>query len=107
MKKLRIGEANLGALVGVAVGSIGGLFAVGLAPAILNHDLKELFAARALGLAGFVISAPIGWLIGGQLGPRLERRFGDRAGGIVGGAIGGLAPVVSLALWSWYMVARQ
>jgi hypothetical protein len=107
MNKPRFGETNLGAIVGAAVGSICGLFAVGVAPAMLDHDLKELFTARNFGLAGFIVSAPVGWLIGGQLSPRLEHWFGERVGSIVGGTIGGLVPVVCIALWSWYLVTRH
>ena len=107
MNKPRFGETNPGAIVGAAVGSIGGLFAVGIAPAILNHNLRELLATRNLGVAGFIVSAPVGWLIGGQLSPRLERWLGERTGGYVSGVIGGLAPVAGIALWSWYMVTRH
>ena len=106
MNKPRFGEANLGATIGAAVGSICGLFAVGIAPAILDHNIRQLLVAPSLGLAGFIISGPVGWLIGGQIGPRLARWLGERGGGAVGGIIGGLVPVAGFALWSWHMVTQ-
>jgi hypothetical protein len=107
MKWPRLGESSLGALVGAMTGALGGLVAVGLPVAVLNHDLTQLLAARTLGLLGLVISAPIGWLLGGQIGPRLENFFGPRGGGIVGGIIGGLVPVATIAVWSWHMITAS
>jgi hypothetical protein len=104
MQRPRIGEANLGALTGAVVGATGGLFALGIAAAILNRDPARLFATPTLGVAGFVISGLIGWLLGGQLGPRLEGLLGERNGGIIGGVIGGLLPVTAIALLGWYLV---
>lgn len=104
MRWPRIGESSLGAVVGAMTGALGGLVAVGLPVAVLNHDLTQLLAARTLGLLGLVISAPIGWLLGGQFGPLLEKFFGPRGAGIVGGVVGGLIPVAAIAAWSWHMI---
>jgi hypothetical protein len=103
MSKPGLWESNMGAVVGVAVGAIGGLFAVGFAPAILFRDLTLLFAGP-LGFFGWLISAPAGWFIGGQIGPRLGPRLGQRNGCVIGGILGGLVPVVLIALWGWYLV---
>jgi hypothetical protein len=105
MRRPGIGEVNLGALVGVVVGAIGGLFAVGVAPAILFRNPALLFATPLLGIISWIISGIAGWIIGGQIGPRLEERLGERNGSYIGGTIGGLVPIISIALWDWYMVA--
>lgn len=104
MQKLGPGEFNLGALTGAVVGSMGGLFAVGLARAIIGRQLALLFGTPILGLIGFLVSGGVGWLLGSQLGPFLGRRFHSQRLEIVGGAIGGLVPATLIALWGWYMV---
>ncbi len=89
-------------MVGAIVGGIGGLFAIGLAAAIINHSPARLFATPILSLISWIISGPSGWILGGQIGPRLGMRYQSRDGEIVGGIIGGLIPVVSIALYGWY-----
>lgn len=104
MQKLGPGEFNLGALTGAVVGSIGGLFAVGLARAIIGRQLALLFGTPILGLIGFLVSGGFGWFLGGQLGPRLGAHFRSQRMEMAGGAIGGLVPTTLIALWAWYMV---
>jgi len=104
MKRPTIGEANMGALAGAIVAAIGGLFAVGIAPAVLARNPALLFGTPILGLICWVISGPVGWLIGGQIGPLLGDRFRTRQAEMVGGALGGMVPVILIALWGWYMV---
>jgi hypothetical protein len=94
----------LGGLVGAVVGSLGGLFAVGLARAIIKGHIADLFGTPILGLIGFLVSGGTGWLLGSQIGPRLGQRFNSQRLEIIGGAIGGLVPAVLIALWGWYMV---
>jgi len=101
--KPSFGESNLGALVGAVVGATGGLFAVGIAPAILERNLATLFSFPWIGLVCMVISGAIGWLLGGQLGPRLGDKYNTQRAEITGGAIAGLVPVTLIALWAWYM----
>ena len=93
----------MGALIGAIVGAIGGLFAVGIAPALIARNLYLLFAWPLLGLVCWFISGPVGWVIGGQLGPWLGTKFDGRAAEITGGVLGGLVPVTAIALWGWYM----
>lgn len=97
------GESNLGALVGAIVGATGGLFAVGIAPAILERKLAMLFFYPTIGLVCMLISGAIGWILGGQLGPRLADKYNNARIEITGGALGGLVPVILIALWGWYM----
>jgi hypothetical protein len=99
-----LGEVNMGALVGAIVGAIGGLFALGIAPAILSHDAAQLFETPKLGLISFFVSGTFGWLIGGQIGPRLANKWDTARAEIVGGLLGGFVPVTLIALWGWYMV---
>ena len=101
------GGANMGALAGSIAGAIGGLFALGIAPAIISRNAALLFETPILGLASFLISGGLGWLIGGQLGPRLSQRVRFRPAEIIGGSVGGLMPVIALALWGWHMIAAQ
>jgi len=104
MRRPSFGEANMGALAGAVVGAIGGLFAVGIAPAIIGRDLALLFATPMLGFICWLVSGPLGWFLGGQLGPRLGEAFKARQAEVIGGAVGGLIPVAAIALWGWYMV---
>jgi len=104
MRRPPLGEANLGALAGAVVGAIGGLFAIGIGPAILGKSLALLFGTPILALMCWFVSGPIGWLIGGQVGPRIGERFNTQRAEVLGGALGGMVPVVLIALWGWYMV---
>ena len=107
MKRPRIGEGNLGALVGAVTGAVGGLVAVVLPLAIMTHDLQALAAARTVGIIGWIVCWPMGWLLGGQLGPRLGNALGERKAGILGGLAAGLLPVVGFAMWGWYLVTPK
>src|SRR5689334_16203302 len=65
----RIGEPNLGAVIGAVTGSAGGLLALGIAPAIVTHKPIYLIALPILSIISWLICAIVGWLIGGQIGP--------------------------------------
>ncbi len=106
MRKPNFGEANLGALVGAGVGAIGGLFAIGIAPAFVHQSLAALFGTPKLGLLCWLVSGPVGWLVGGQIGPRLGERFNTQRAEIVGGVLGGLVPATFIGLWGWYLVTH-
>ena len=106
MRKPPIGEYNLGALAGAVVGAIGGLFAIDLPPAILARNPALLFGTPILGLISWVVSGVLGWLLGGQIGPRIGEKYNSQQSEIVGGALAGIIPVLSITLWSWYMVTR-
>jgi hypothetical protein len=98
-----LGQSNLGAVVGAVVGATGGLFAVGIARAILSHKLAFLIETPMVGLLCMLVSGPIGWLLGGQIGPRLGEKHDTQRAEIIGGVLGGLVPVVLLALLAWYL----
>ncbi len=104
MRNPRLGEPNLGAVAGATVGGIGGLFAIGIAPAIIGRNPALLFGWPMLGLICWLISIPVGWLLGGQIGPRCGEKFNHERAEIAGGVLGGLIPVVLIALFGWYMV---
>ena len=104
MKGPSIGEPNVGAAAGAIVGAIGGLFAIGIAPAIIGRNASLLIGTPVLALLSCLLCGPIGWLIGGQVGPRLAGVFNNRRDEIIAGAAGGLVPVVAIALWAWYMI---
>src|ERR1039458_9306761 len=103
MRKPPLGEYNLGALAGAVVGSIGGLFAVGLPPAVLARNPALLFDTPILGVLSWLISGLVGWFLGGQVGPRLGEKYGSQQAEIFGGALAGLIPVVGITLLSWYL----
>ena len=100
-RKPTIGEANLAALIGAVIGSVGGLFAVGLVPAIVTRKLQYLITAPTLSVICFFASGAVAWLLAGQIGPRLEGLLGVRAANITGGILGGLIPLSALAYWGW------
>jgi len=104
MKRPSFGEAKMGALAGAVVAAIGGLFAVGVAPAILARNPALLFGTPILGLICFLVSGPFGWLIGGQIGPRIGQKLDRPSAEMFGGALGGMVPVLVIAAWGWYMV---
>jgi hypothetical protein len=104
MRKPRFAEANLGAMVGVGVGAVGGLFALSIARAIIWHDAGLLLATTFLNVVCWLISGIAGWLVGGQLGPRLQPLLPAGRGEVIGGVLGGLAPVIFFALLGWYLV---
>jgi len=102
MRKPPLGEYNLGALAGAIVGSIGGLFAIGVVHAILARNPALIFATSILGLFSWVVCGIAGWLLGGQIGPRLGEACYSQRVEILGGALGGLIPVLLVAAWAWY-----
>ena len=104
MQRLGPGEFNLGGLAGAVVGSVGGLFSLGLARAIIGHNIALLFGTPILGMIAFVVSGGTGWVLGAQLGPRLGDRYRSQRAEITGGVVGGLVPTILIALWGWYMV---
>ena len=98
-----LGQYNLGALAGAVTGSIGGLFAIGLVRAILEHNIALIFRFPILGLLSWIVCGAVGWLVGGQIGPRLGEKLRSLNAEYLGGALGGLIPVLLVALWAWYM----
>jgi hypothetical protein len=106
MRKPGFGEANVGALVGAMIGAIGGLFAIGIGPAVANSNIRLLVGTPILGIFSLVICGTLGWVIGGQIGPRLGGKFNTQRAETIGGIIGGLVPVVLVALLGWYMTAH-
>jgi len=105
-RKPGFGETNLGAVVGAGVGSVGGLFAAGIIPAILYKDITVLFRTPIISLIAWVFSIAGGWFIGGQIGPRLGMSFKSQRAEIIGGALGGLIPIAAVMVWSWYISRR-
>ena len=104
MQRPKFGEFNAGAMSGAVVGAVGGLFAVGLARAIIGGHLALLFDTPILGFISWTVSGVTGWFAGGQIGPRVGVRFGSQRVELVAGAVSGLVPVILIALWGWYMV---
>jgi hypothetical protein len=106
MRKPPLGEYNLGALAGAIVGSIGGLFAIGVVRAVLAKNIALLFSTPILGMISWIVCGVLGWLLGGQIGPRLGEKYYSQRAEMLGGALGGLIPVVLVVLWALYMSVR-
>lgn len=106
MKGPRFGQPSIGAVAGAVVGSIGGLFTLGLVRAIAERDITLILGTPVLAFVSWLVSLPAGWLVGGQIGPRMGLRFRSGRAEIIGGACGGLIPIVLIALWGWYMERR-
>jgi hypothetical protein len=103
MLKPPLGEYNMGALAGAVVGSIGGLFAIGVVRAILGRNIALLLAMPLLGVVSFLVCGIGGWLVGGQIGPRLAEKYYSQRVEMLGGALGGVIPVLLVAAWALYM----
>jgi hypothetical protein len=106
MRNPGFGETNLGALAGAVVGAIGGLFAIGIGPAIVGKNLALLFGTPILALISWVVSGLLGWVLGGQLGPRLGEKLDNQKVEVIGGIIAGLVPVILIAWWGWSMANK-
>ncbi len=96
----------MGAMAGAVIGAIGGLFAIGIGPAIAHGNIRFLVGTPILAIISLLVCGPLGWLIGGQIGPRLGGKFNTQRAETIGGVIGGLVPVILVALWGWYMTVR-
>ena len=103
MRKPPLGEYNHGALAGAIVGSIGGLFAIGVVRAVLGRNIALILSLPILGMASWIICGIAGWLAGGQIGPRLGEKYYSQRLELLGGALGGVVPVLLVALWALYM----
>ena len=103
MRKPPLGEFNLGSLAGAVVGSIGGLFAIGMVRALLARNLALVFETPILGMLSWIVCGVVGWLMGGQIGPRLGETYYSQRVEVLGGALGGLIPVLLVAAWALYM----
>ena len=101
------GKSQIGAVSGLVVGAIGGLFALGLAPAILERNPTFLFATPMLSLVSWVVSGFSGWFLGGLIGRVMGKLFKSVKAEATGGAFGGLIPVLAIAWLGWYMVTRH
>jgi hypothetical protein len=106
MRKPGFGEASFGAVAGTVVAGIGGLFAIGLASAIMSHDATLLFRTPILSLISWLVSVPFGWVLGGQMGPRVGEALNSPKVELVVGGLCGLVPVGLIAIFGWYL-ARQ
>src|SRR6266850_7522087 len=106
MRRPGFGETNFGSLAGVAVGSVGGLFALGIVRAIAKHNPALLIDTPILSLLSCLVCGTIGWFMGGQIGPMIGEKFRTQRAEIIGGAIGGLIPVLLVAAWGCYMMSQ-
>lgn len=105
-RKPTFGQANLAALIALALGSILGLFALGSIPAVVSGDVQYLAVAPTMNIISFFACGAVGWILGGQLGPILEGPLGTRNGQIVGGILGALVPVLIVAGYGWYLATQ-
>lgn len=102
MRKPEWGELNRGALAGVLTGSLGGMIALRLPIAIHYRDLVLLVNVPKLALISCLLSAAVGWFLGGQLGPLLREKFRSPKAELIGGVLGGLLLVLALMGVGWH-----
>lgn len=93
-------DATLGALAGAVTGGVLGLFAVGIYPTIVAHDITHLFRYPLLSVISCLICAPVSWILGWLIGPQLGRRFNSPKTEIIAGVVAGLVPVAGVILWA-------
>jgi hypothetical protein len=103
MKPGGLWEPNLGALIGTSIGSISGLFAIGIMPAILEKNAGLMIAHPSIGLCCFFLGGACGWLAGGGLGAKLARPPQTQSGYVLGGLIGGSLPFAAFVLLGWFL----
>lgn len=96
-------EGDQGALAGAIVAGVGGLFAVGVARAVIYQDFSLMFRFPMLGMVCLLAGGPAGWFLGGRIGSWLGRRRRSPALEITGGVLGGLLPVAAVLLLGWYL----
>jgi hypothetical protein len=101
VKSGTFGEANLAAVIGSSIGSVTSLFAIGVAPAIIESDARLLLAFPTISLFLFVLGGIAGWLMGGLLGRRLAKPQRMQRAHVTGGLIGGAVPFVAFVLLGW------
>jgi len=107
MRNSDFGRPNLGGMAGAVVGAIGGLFALGLIPAILTGNIRLMFDTPILNLFCWMISLPMGWFIGGFIGRPLGNRFRSERAEITGGVLGGFVPIILIAFFGWRLWRGQ
>jgi hypothetical protein len=99
-----LGRLNFGAVSGAVVGSVGGLFAVGIPPAIVFRSIQAMFSTPKIAVICFVISGVIGMMLGGVVGAWVSRRSFSQWPEVVAGGVCGLIPVIAVLWWSYVMV---
>lgn len=90
-------------MTGAAVGAMGGLFSLGIVPAVALGDPRVLLNTPLLNGLCWVVSLLIGWSLGSLLGVSCGRRFRSERAEIAGGALGGVATIGLGALIGWWL----
>jgi hypothetical protein len=103
MRKVGLGETNLGAVAAAVVAGIGGLFAIGIVPAVVDRNMILIFQIPSLNLISCVLSTVSAWLFGGQLGPRVGEPLRSQRMEAVTGGCCGLVVVLIVAAVGWYL----
>jgi hypothetical protein len=103
MSFLGPGRNNLGGMIGAAIGAMGGLFALGIAPAIALREPRLLINTPILNGLCWAASLPIGWVLGSLLGSFLGRKFRSEKAEMTGGVVGGILTVVLGTVVGWWL----
>jgi hypothetical protein len=99
-------KSNLGGMAGAAVGAIGGLFALGVVPAISEGDPRLLFNIPTLNVICWVASLLIGWAIGSLFGPLFRRKSDTDRSEIAGGVVAGVVTILIGVTIGWLLWLR-
>lgn len=103
MKSRTIRETTLASMIGSILGSIPGLFAIGVIPAILEREPRLVLAHPTIGLLCFVVGGVFGWFVGGSLGWRLGKPHGTPQSQVTGGVIAGTLPLIAFLVLGWLL----
>lgn len=103
MSSSQPGKSNLGGMTGAAVGAIGGLFALGVVPAISLGNPRLLFNTPILNLFCWVMSLAVGWVTGTFLGRFLGNKYQSERAEVVGGVMAGLLTILLGSCVGWLL----
>lgn len=103
MSSPRPGRINLGGLAGLAVGGTGGLFSLGVVPAIVLANPRLLFNTPTLNVLCWIASLVVGWLAGTYLGYVFGRKYQTQRAEITGGIVAGVLTVLLGSALGWFL----
>lgn len=103
MSSPRLGRINLGGLAGLAVAGTGGLFSLGVVPAISLGNPRLLFNTPTLNVMCWVASLIFGWIGGTYVGYAFGRKYQSQRAEITGGSLAGVLTICLGTFLGWLL----